>query len=289
MTAPVGYRTESLTNGQFNLAGVNLSNAVLAAGALEGATATSLQDAEAAFDTALPAGATYIVKITSGAAEGANTTATATDGTNLAIDDNVGAAAGDSYEVRAAVTLTDAFGAAASSALQSGSSETADIVWVPAANGFDQFYTDGTNWKQVGNLFGTFNDAALYVTDGVFVQRRGDDGDVVFVGHVETVKTNFAVEPGFNFISRVLPVDVKIADTLSDDLQAGTSETADIVWLPNGAGGYNQFYVDAAGAIKQVGNLFGTFPDQALSSGVIIQRRGDAANFDIEVPADLDI
>jgi hypothetical protein len=141
----------------------------------------------------------------------------------------------------------------------------------------------------VGNAFQNFDTASIFVSDGLFVQRRGADGDVVFVGHVETVKTNFAVETGFNFVSRVLPVDVKLADTLADDVLRGNATAADIVWLPNGGGGYNRFYVDGTGAIKQVGNAFGTFPNQVISSGVIIQRRGPAANFDIEVPSDLDI
>jgi hypothetical protein len=297
VTAPVGYRTESILTGQFNLLSPNLSNAVSAAGAFDAAATTTLTDNEADYTTSLAdANATYVLKITSGAGAGQIVEiASVTNATTLVTAEDISAIAnGASYEIRAAVTVTQAFGAANATTLATGNADTADIIWIPAGGGaFERVYSDGTNYRKVGNLFGTFPNEPIVFTDAVFVQRRGATNlDVVFTGHVETTKTTVALATGFNYVSRVLPVGVSLADSgLAAGLAAGTADTADIVWVPDPAtpGAYIRYYVDGTAMWRKVGNLFGTFPNDLLQSGMILQNRGAAKSVTLEIPASLDI
>ncbi len=295
VTAPVGYRTETILPGVFNLLSSNLNNAVSAAGDIESALPNQLFDDDVDFTALLTSGTNYTVKITGGSGEGYNTEVSTWDTTSLTtVDDLSGVvAAGDSYEVRATQTISDLFGAGNEAGLTTGDQNTADVVWIPGAGGFTQMFYD-TAWRKVGALsFLEFPDEPVYFTDGIFVQSRAASSlDVVFTGHVLTKPTVTGVEGGgtFNYLSRVLPVDVKLGESgLGAGLTQGDQNTGDVVWVPDGTpGGYTQYYYN--GAWRKVGALtFLEFPDDTLTSGFIVQRRGSAGNLTLDIPAGLDL
>ena len=86
-------------------------------------------------------------------------------------------------------------------------------------------------------------------TAGIFIQRRqAEDLDIVFVGHVRTEATSFSIGSGFNFLNRVLPVGVALDDSgIENFIKKGNTGSGDLIWSPDGNGGYNQYYYTDGG------------------------------------------
>ena len=294
VTAPVGYRTESVDPGVFNLLSSNFSNAVAVGGAVEAATATTLTATGAFAD--LVAGTAYTVKITAGAGAGNTAAVTAFTADELTVDADLGAAADDLFQVRATPTISQVFGDNAANGdvkITTGTAAAADIVWIPTGGGnFVRRYHNGTDWKNAASFFGTFNDEAIPATAGIFIESRAAAAyDVVFVGHVETSGTSIALEPsGFNFLSRVLPVEISLLESgLSSMLESGAAATADIVWIPTGNGGYDRRYWNGTNW-KNAASFFGTFDDDVLASGYLVQNQsGNPTTAATVIPSRLDI
>jgi hypothetical protein len=196
-TKPVGYRTETVTAGVFNLMSPNLDNKIGAAGAIDAEAGTTLTDNDVDFVAAFAATDVLILTITSGAAAGTvqdvtsftqHTLVTAQDISNLA-----GVDPGVQYEVRKVQTVSDLFGAANEAGLQAGTSVTADLIWIPnGTGGYDQVFRStgglpGVGWRQVGGGATDAAGKAIPFTDSFFIQRKGATNlDLVFVGHVRT-------------------------------------------------------------------------------------------------------
>ncbi|MGK0185931.1 MAG: hypothetical protein ACI9R3_001714 [Verrucomicrobiales bacterium] len=299
-TKPVGFRTETIKAGVFNLMSADLTEAVSAAGTSTGVAAGAITDDAADFTTTLAdADKTYVVQITSGALDGVMTEVAVTSGTQLTSADDLAAGgfeAGDTYEVRAAKTLADLFGAANEAGLTSGSSDAADVIWVPNGDGtFTRYYykvggLGGDGWRSLANPVTSESGAPIVSSDAFFVQSRAAaDKDLVIVGHVQTRAATVALIPGFNFISRIAPVGQTLGTTgLLPTLKGGSAADADLVWVPDGAGGYTRYYSKIGGlggdGWRSLSSPVADASGTALSSGVIVQRKGEAANATVGVP-----
>jgi len=293
-TKPVGFRTETLKGGVFNLLSAELTEAISAAGAASGVAGGALIDDAADFTTSLAGeNKTWIVQITSGAAAGTVTTAAVTDGTTLTSADDLaaaGVAAGDSYEVRAAKTISDIFGPANEAGLKGGDAATSDLIWISdGAGGFSLYYYQdnflGQQWVGLDGSDGT--NVPIVYTDSFFVQRKDPaDLDLVIVGHVQTNPANVALIQGFNFVSRIAPVGQTFATSgLETSIKGGDAGTADLIWNPDGTGGYVLYYYQDNFLGQQWVSLAGADGTNVpLSSGVIIQRKDVATNATINLP-----
>ena len=311
-TKPTGYVTHTLKAGQFNLIGLTLHNPVVASGDIQGFTGgTQITDNDINFANVLTAGKTYILEITDAADTslngtiqevtvwGANTFDTPQD---LQAE---GLAVGDKYQLRACKTISSVFGITAEGLL-SGTSTTADIIWVPiGGGGFDKyFYHPGggllgaEGWKKVGAGSAEQADAPFTYTDAVFVQRRGlTDTAIVTTGVVKTAVTSVAVTDTYNFVSVVYPAGSTLGNSgFSSSLLHGTSTTADIIWVPIGGGGYEKYFYHPGGGLlgvagwKKVGGGSADTSGDTLSSGMIIQRRSPTPyNAKINVPDTWDV
>jgi hypothetical protein len=297
-TKPVGYHTETAKGNSFTLMGVNVGNAIAAAGEFDADDAT---DNDADFTALLDDGVSYTVQnITSGESASVNGRDATTLDTDLAVS------SGDSYEVRADVTVGSLFGAANEAGLGAGNATTADVIWIPTGDGFAQvFYDDGkgfpprpAGWRAIGAGGADQAGTAVPFTAGIFVQRRAaDDLDIVFVGHVRTEATSFGVGTGFNFLNRVLPVGVALDDTgLENFIAKGNSGSGDLVWSPDGNGGYAQYYYTDGGGFppqsagwKAVGAGDADKGAETLGSGYAIQRKGEAGSVSVAIPNGLDL
>ncbi len=297
-TKPVGYHTETAKGNSFTLMGVNVGNAIAAAGEFDADDAT---DNDADFTALLDDGVSYTVQnITSGESASVNGSDATTLDTDLAVS------SGDSYEVRADVTVGSLFGAANEAGLGAGNATTADVVWIPTGDGFAQiFYDDGkgfpprpAGWRAIGAGGADQAGTSVPFTAGIFIQRRAaDDLDIVFVGHVRTEATSFGVGTGFNFLNRVLPVGVALDDTgLDAFLAKGNSGSGDLVWSPDGNGGYAQYYYTDGGGFppqsagwKAVGAGDADKGAETLGSGYAIQRKGEAGSVSVAIPNGLDL
>ena len=297
-TKPVGYHTETAKGSSFTLMGVNVGNAIAAAGEFDADDAT---DNDADFTALLDDGVSYTVQnITSGESASVNGNDATTLDTDLAVS------SGDSYEVRADVTVGSLLGAANEAGLGAGNATTADVVWIPTGDGFSQiFYDDGVGfpprpagWRAIGAGGADQAGTSVPFTAGIFIQRReAADLDIVFVGHVRTEATSFGVGTGFNFLNRVLPVGVALDDTgLDAFLAKGNSGSGDLVWSPDGNGGYAQYYYTDGGGFppqskgwKAVGQGDADKGAETLGSGYAIQRKGEAGSVSVAIPNGLDL
>jgi hypothetical protein len=297
-TKPVGYHTETAKGNSFTLMGVNVGNAIAAAGEFDADDAT---DNDADFTALLDDGVSYTVQnITSGESASVNGNDATTLDTDLAVS------SGDSYEVRADVTVGSLLGAANEAGLGAGNATTADVVWIPTGDGFSQiFYDDGVGfpprpagWRAIGAGGADQAGTSVPFTAGIFIQRReAADLDIVFVGHVRTSATSFGVGTGFNFLNRVLPVGVALDDTgLESFIAKGNSGSGDLVWSPDGNGGYAQYYYTDGGGFppqsagwKAVGAGDADKGAETLGSGYAIQRKGEAGSVSVAIPNGLDL
>ena len=325
-TTPVGYVTESISGksgptapDSFNLISVTLHASSIWNGQATGVSSTLLT-AAADFDALLESGNKYIVRITSGDQSGAIVvvdqwgTGSGNSQGDLVVSQDLsqlGVAVGDSFEIRPAMTLSDVFGSDNSAGLKEGTLATADVVWVPTGGGsFEKYYYSpgatfpvpvAEGWKNSAGQNAA--NAAIVYTDAIFIQRRAEgDLNLVVSGEVIVSATQLFVEGGvsgnvFNYVGSVYPVGTKLGDSgLEASLKSGNLSTADIVWMPNGAGGYDKFYyspgasfpVPIAAGWKDAAGLDAS--QKELTSGIIVQRR-DAANVAplLNPPADWDL
>jgi hypothetical protein len=100
-----------------------------------------------------------------------------------------------------------------------------------------------------------------------------------------------AANTGFNLVGVTPPVGATFGNSeIKNFLQAAVgpvpNAATDRVWLPNGAGGFNQFFVNSGGLWKSVALPAGATQDNtALTSGLFIQRAGASTAGVLNVPA----
>jgi hypothetical protein len=305
----MGASVTRIKASSFNLVGINFVQPASAIGTVTASAANTITDAAATFTNALQAGTPYYVEVVSGQNTGLVTQVTAFDATNLTTSDDIDSFLdlGDRYVVRASATLATIFGAANEAGLQAGSATSADLVWIGRGDGgFDKFYYavasppfTTAGWKRVGG--GNTNQSAtpIFLTDAVFLQRKvATDLDLITTGEVKTTRTIAAIESGFNLVNRIYPTGATLASTFGDTnqngLNPGSATSADLVWLPNAVGGFDKFYYAVASppfttaGWKRVGGGNTNQATTALTSGVLIQRKGAPLNLTIDPPAGFD-
>jgi hypothetical protein len=303
---PSGYVTETFKAGQFNLFGLTLNNSPIVSGTLTSLTSTTASDSTKDFGSLLSGGKTYILEIVQedSPAFGSIAEVTAWSGgaitttpTDLTL---IGAASGNKYTIRLAPTISDVFGASNSAGLLAGNTSTADILWISDGGGNLSRYYYATasfpitaGWRRIGG--GNADSAAIPIiyADGMILQRRGGtDLELVLTGAVKTTPVVYPLTGGaFNYLGAVFPVGSTLDSSgLQAQVTPGNPNTADIVWVPNGTGGYNRYYYATASfpitvGWRSIGGGNADRKDDPLTSGVIVQRRGATANVKISPPA----
>ena len=304
-TKPVGYVTETIKAGQFNLIGLTVQQPTVRASVLTGINSTSVSDTGVDFTSLLTAGQTYVLKITDGPGAGTISEVVSWNANSLTTVGNLttaGVANGAKYQLRKAATLSDVFGASNAAGLQAGTISTADIVWIPTGGGnfAKYFYSPAVSfpapapagWKNTAGV-NSANVPIVYA-DSIFIQRRGaTDLALVVSGEVETSSTSMVLEGGvFNYVGGVYPAGSTLGSSnLASQVQAGTLSTGDLVWVPDGLGGYAKYYYSPAVSFPAPApaswkSTAGTDATNAeLKSGIIIQRRGATKSVVVSPPA----
>lgn len=314
-TTPIGYQKLTITSlagsPVFNLIGVNFQNKTLAIGTITAEAANSITDSLADFTTAFAGTSSYlgspnlVVEITTGANAGANTDVTAVpSSTVLTTNDDLSLVSdpGDTYVVRELNTPASIFGPNNEAALKPGDATTADKVWIPlAGGGFDKvFYTLGggfpvltAGWKRVGGANADASTYPMYSTAGLIVERQAAQPtplEVIVEGWVRTTSAKVGILTGFNFLDSLFPVGATLGNSGLDALTHGfaTPPTADLVWLPDGVGGWTKYYYTDGGGFpvltpgwKKVGGANVDESGKALTTGIVIERLGAPINIDI--------
>lgn len=273
-TSPVvGYTTETLQLG-FNLFGVTLHSKVIATGSFE----SDLTDVDGQDFTAVlnDVGATYLLEVESGAQAGAVAEVTALSATSLTTAGGLATGAAD-YSVREALTLEDVFG---TSLTGSFNATAADIVWIPdGSGGFDQYFfsTTGNQFRPTGAPFAASAPIPVFYPDGMFVEVKSGSPQVTVSGDLKTGPSVVSNMQGFNVVANPGPVGVSLGNIgLESSLTGSFNATAaDIVWLPDGTGGFNQFFYSSTASVwRPTGSPFaGDSSAEEIPSAFFIERK----------------
>jgi hypothetical protein len=293
-TTPVGYVTQTLAAGKQNLLGLTVHGSTAFAGTLSSKPSpTSLEDLEANFNTALAAG-TNIIEITG---TGPNAGAiqefiTFTDKTITGLPASfVAALAGNEpYRVRPAATIANIFGSTNQAGLLAGNANTADLILVPnGTGGLDTFFYSnggftGVGWRKVGGGSTNFAAESIVYTDAFFVQRRGATNlSLVVSGEVKPDSTKVGISQVFNYTGTIFGAGVTLGNSgLTASVQQGNANTADLVQVPNGSGGFISYFYSNGGFTgigwRLVGGGSVNQANVALTPGILINRRQAAFN-----------
>lgn len=297
-TTPVGYVTETLHTGQFNLIGLTLHQASVSAGILTAENSgyvtagtvspAATTDFVALLGTPGPTTPTYVLELADGTIQ--EVTSWSSDGKLFTPQDITGSVTPGTttYVLRKARTISDTFGATNSAGLQSTAEfdpGQADIIYVPnGSGGSDQFFYSSAEgaegWFNAGD-FSDGNNVPLVYVDGITVLRKGADLPLVINGEVKKTPTKYVLLGGnFNSLGAVYPVGSTLASSGLSSSLTGTDSfdpsSADNVFIPLASGGYQTlFYSNAEGAEGWFDA--GDFSDGnpvPLTSGISVLRRG---------------
>jgi hypothetical protein len=287
--------TQTLKANQFNLVGLTLHGAPLASGSFETLSSTVLTDSQAAFSVV--AGRYYILEIVTDANAGVSiegtiqlvAAANITSTTITTTDDlpSYGLQVGATYTLRLAPTIEEILGTTTSvlSKGPNGASPLADVIWIPSSNGvYTRYYirsSDSTVRDTITNA-ATPNVPIAY-TDGFIVEKKNTgDSDLILSGNVKPTVTRMALETGYNLIGTSFPVGSTLQNCgLASAISAGpnsASPLSDVVWIPDGSGGYNTYYLRSSDTTwrNTLTNVLAP-ADLSLTSAVLVQRKSATA------------
>jgi hypothetical protein len=293
-TTPVGYTTQSILAGQFNVFGLNVHQPSVASGVIDASDADSVTDTQVNFTTTLTAGLSYILEINTGSGAGTIQEVTAWTGSELSLSADLTSIITNgvtTYTLRPAATVGSVFGAANSAGLLASPNADpaeADVISIPdGAGGFIQvFYSsaDGfTGWFDTVNFADATNLPLIYA-DGFLLQRRGITNlSLVVSGEVKKTPTIISVDQPFTYIGSVYPAGSTLGTSglsasVLPSANADPAE-ADVLYMPDGTGGYLQYFYSTAEGFT---GWFDTvnFADSSaveLTPGVLVQRRAPSA------------
>ena len=293
-TTPVGYVTLTSYAGEFNLHGCQLPLATFAAGVFDNVGSSSLFDPDMDFEELLDAGEKYLLEITSGLSEGEVLQITAFAMNTLIVSKPLPADVNVMYRVRRIPRLSEIIDPCEPLATDSLNPDLADLVILPDGNGgFSKYFVsthyDPVDPEQCNQFFnvatGQPEDPHMFYPDGFIYLRRGTTDLLhVLTGEVKMgSNTRLSVDQTFNYFSSVYPVGLTLGNSgLAASLQAGTAETADVVWMQDEFGTWRKYFhsngtAPLSAGWREVGAPAGQEnADQAdvpLASGFAIHRR----------------
>ena len=284
-TTPVGYESLSVATG-FNYLGLRLQAAPVVSGTLTAVTSTSVSDSSQNFGTLLTAGTTYILEIKNANGVTQEFLGSAASGSTITTPANLSgvAAVNDLYTIRAAATLNSVFGPANEAGLDTGFfGPGGDIVYIPdGLGGFGQYYYDlgQSSWADSNGTALDGGTVPIFYMDGLIISATGPKS-VTVTGEVKKGATG-QILPGnsFSYLSSVSPAGATLDSAFTaavPTLNTGFfGPGGDIFYVPDGAGGFNQFYYDAGQSSWADSN--GSTVDAttiSLPSGIVIFNAGD--------------
>lgn len=300
-TKPVGYITQNLSPGGFNVVGLSIHQPVVASGKFETLSGTTLTDADVNFGSVLTQGKTYVLEIksTNSAVDGIIQEVTAWNGngitTQVDLPANFGLTLSDSYTIRAAYTIEEIFGTTATvlSKGPNAASSLSDIIWLSDGPGsFSRYYirsSDSTVRNALTNAAAP-NTAVVY-TDGILVEKRNGSAALLVSGEVKTTSTVAVVSKGFNLLSVVYPAGTTlqnsgIAATIGKGPNAA-STLSDVVWISTGLGSFDRYYMRSSDSTWRNAQTNAAAPaDLPLSSSIYIEKKSEgSSNLKMTPPA----
>lgn len=258
VTKPVGYETLSLLPNAFNYLGLRLHESTVNAGSIDAITATTVTDTGADFSNLSANPNTfYILEILDGSGIISEFQGSDVSGDTITIPDDLTGAVSTpvDYAIRPAATLDSVFGPNNEAGLSPGTFSTlgADLIFVPdGAGDFNGYYYDSIGgWSTIALAPVTGAETPLVYSDGVIISASANaPASLVVTGELKTSETQLpALADAFNYFSSVAPT-ATLADLFDPaELDQGTFSTlgADLIFFPDGSGGFNSYYYDSIG------------------------------------------
>lgn len=252
-----GYETVDLPGSSTTLIGMRLHSTPLAAGSVD-ISGTALMDVAINFDTFLTLPAEeYLVELDGGLSDGKMLPLVGYALNTIVVGESLPVESGVSYEIRRIERLSELIHPMTPQATSNFNPDNADLIMVPKGGGqFDQYYvssfTSVAHPTEYLNVYmnaetGEVEDPLIFPRKGLFYVRRAASAtSVVIAGDLRIANTLLPVVDRFNYFSSIYPVaETLLVSDLESSVLAGTAETADLVCLPDGAGGFmNYFYSD---------------------------------------------
>jgi hypothetical protein len=239
-TSPiVGYSTITIPgNGALTAVSVAFNKPVEYAGAVTSFSATGLTCTSAAWTASQWVGKLACIENASGAEEAflitANTATGLTLTSSFPLDSRYLANA--KFTIKPAHTIGSLFGTTGAEVVfQTGTSSTADVLYLWDGSKYVLYYHSGTNWRRTGSLSSAANDV-VFPDDGIFVLRRAPSSlALTFSGEIPQKAQTTTIPGGAQTsVASRYPVDTTILKMGFQNLpgwQNGTSSTGDRVFL----------------------------------------------------------
>jgi len=294
-TDPVGYVTNNSFSGNFCLFGLTVHGPTLYAGSGE-ITATTFYSATANFDSGLDSSRKYLIEITSGTSAGEVVEITSFAIGTLILARQLPVETNVQYRIREIPLLSMIIPKVTLIGTDDFNPDNADLILLPDNNGgFRQYYYStylNPAHPQYHDVYinaatGEPEDPHMFYPNGFFYLRRGSDSGHILTGELKMrSNTWLSVNQTFNYFSSVYPVGLTLGNSgLAASLQAGTADTADIVWMQDEFGTWRKYFhsngtaplgagwreVDAPAGQENADRA-----DVPLSSGLAIHRRAPA-------------
>lgn len=304
-TVPAGYFTLDIAPGQGATRTLTVLSAPLLeaaaasgqmSGRISGVTANTITCSSAGWTAGqLSAAASpHLIRITSGAATGrtfllsttvANTSTTVTldpedaAQTNLTALGIVAGAAGDTFELYQADTLSTLFGTPGTTGiLGNANSNLADIVQIYVGAAWRQYFHNGVNWCRIGPMTNS-NNVVIRPDAAVTYSRLGSTPlSLVVLGSVpNTNRKTLIANSNLTHLSNGWPVNLTLGTSGIQSTpgwaSSPNSATADIVQVLVG-NAWVQFYHDGANWRRVGTNAISDSQVLSAGSGVTISKRG---------------
>lgn len=252
-TDPVGYVTTNVLTGNFCLFGLTLHEPKVYEGIGE-ITPTTFYSAAADFDSELDPSKKYLIEITSGTSAGEVVEITSFAIGTLILTRPLPVETNVQFNVRKIPVMSDVFPKITVTGTGNFNPDNADLILLPDNNGgFKQYYLSTyynpayTEYhdKYINAATGESEDPHMFYPNGFFYLRRGSDSFHTLTGSVKMrSNTWLSVSQTFNYLSSVYPVGVTLGNSgLASSLQAGTADTADMVWMQREDGTWRKFFL----------------------------------------------
>jgi len=303
VSSPVGYETLLAQPGIFNLFGLRLFPAAVAADDFETIAGTTLTDTDTDFSGLLNSNTSYVIEINDGSNDGRLVEVASYSGSVLTVADPLLADTNVSFTIRPVTLLSDIVNPDFYSDFVKVSDfnpDTGDLILIPSGDDeFNQYYFSSYPGQE-----GFFNAATgvpenpvMSYVDAFFILRRGQtELPIIVSGSVKLTNTLLPVADDFNYFTTVYPAGTTLQQSnLESSLQWGTEATADLILIQDPGTSHHSeyFYSDGSPPLTQGWRKVGEGDaDQGPlvgfdeNSGFVIKRRASSPYEALLTPPD---
>lgn len=303
-TDPVGAKKITIPGNALTFIGFEFVEPAEYVGAVSAVGTNTVTVTGIDFDTLLSGTDSYFFEISTGDNAGLNTSIVSWDGSILTVADDLDGllvADSDRVAIHPLLTIQDVFGDE-QTVLAGGSTTTSDLIFMANPNGpgvITVYYSTGgfagIGWRVIGQGSSDASGLPIYFSDGLYIFKKSvGDSELIIAGSVKMTPSVVTVQEGFTPFNTIYPVGTTLetsglydSSNLANSIAAGSSTTADLVYIDSdGDGAIETYYYSSGGFAgigwRQIGAGAVDKKDTSFESGFGILRR--SGSVEIERP-----